>query len=252
MISNISRSSFKRAFKFIVPPVLIYDLLQFMYSVTDSILLPFNSPSKKADVMLSTLLLFRAIALIASVAAVGYILYSTFYKDLMSGHSYKYYSLPYKKSSIIFSRTIPASAVTSLSAPVYILLFPFSNRIINNGDPRINEYFMENIAYCVSLYVILALVIFAACMLIVLTLVVSRSFDPKPSIIRAVLTLTIAILANAVLFVGVELLPLYDFPLCYPYADIVLAAVTLLILVIEAAVMMCMIKKLADRKMDVL
>lgn len=252
MISKVSSSSFKRALKFIVPPVLLCTLMFFTSILVNMITPPSPEPSKSLDMLLSALLVLEMGAGLLSLAAIGYILFNSFYKDLMSGYSYKYYSLPYKKSSVIFSSAIPASIVTCLSIPLFILLIPVIKNMQNNQWAE-EDYSLANdiVSYGRS-YLRVSLAIFLICMVIVLSLVISRSFKTKPSVIDAIITLTLALLVNVFIFTGVEHIEIYKISEWYGSANSVANVIRFLLLAIETVIVMSLIKKYADTKMDVL
>lgn len=153
----------------------------------------------------SALQLIALVLYALCIASIVISLYKTIVVDLFSGKSYKYYSLPCKKSEIIFSKAVPAIIIESLIVALLFnddlqqLLVLSFNTEDYTGDYRremLNEWtfqFLRNFA---------AIFLFAAAIgfLILLALVVSRSFDPSKTVRNFVLAIIIEGLANTALF----------------------------------------------------
>jgi hypothetical protein len=202
--------------------------------------------------------------------------------DLFGGKSYKYYSLPYKKSEIIFSKAIPAIIIESLiialllSDDLQMLILLAFNKEVYSGAFRsemLNEWALCFLNSFVACLMIAATIGF----LILLALIISRSFDPSKTGRNLVLAVIVEALVNCVLYVifenvsavysekyniaveeAVHAAPVLTAKELYAsagpiaYYNEILSAVIILIAVIEIVCLIIASKKLADKRLNVL
>lgn len=234
--------------------------------------------------VLAALHLISIVLFALCIAAITISLYKIFVVDLLSGKSYKYYSLPYKKSAIIFSKAIPAIIIESITA---VLLFDpdFVGRPVDimiekkaNAGVFPKELIVEY-ANAVSIRFI-AFLMFGVLIgsLILLAIVFSRSFDLSKSGRNLVLAIIIEVLANTALYIvivnieaemdekcrsAVMAIPelatkgVFSSKEIYPYIGLlaywyeIISVITLVILIVEIAGSIIASKKLADKRMNV-
>lgn len=212
------------------------------------------------------------------IAAIVLSLYKTFVVDLSSGKSYKYYSLPYKKSKIIFARAVPAIIIESVMVAIlfgpeadYDLLCLFektSQGIVIRYD-YLPSILVENTVRFTGLFILAVTIGF----LILLAFVISRSFDPSKTVRNLVIAVIIEVLANGALYMIIENIS-SEFAMKYAYEaqkypawtageiskavgllayyGIIIQAVVLLLLIIEMTCAVITSKKLADKRFNVL
>ena len=120
MNSKLANETTKKLLLFNGPLILVYIMLKFVLVFVE------NEYLKVKTYIHGALWLFSAIFFVLCVVAIVLSLYKTFVVDLLLGKSYKYYSLPFKKSKIIFSRAVPAIIIESL---IVILLFVAENTL---------------------------------------------------------------------------------------------------------------------------
>ena len=118
MNSKLANETTKKLLLFNGPLILVYIMLKFVLVFVE------NEYLKVKTYIHGALWLFSAIFFVLCIVAIVLSLYKTFVVDLLLGKSYKYYSLPFKKSKIIFSRAVPAIIIESL---IVILLFMAEN-----------------------------------------------------------------------------------------------------------------------------
>lgn len=201
--------------------------------------------------------------------------------DLFGGKSYKYYSLPYKKSEIIFSKAIPAIIIESLiialllSDDLQMLILLTYNKEDYSGAYRsemLIEWALRFLNSFISCFMIAATIGF----LIILALIISRSFDPSKTVRNLLLAVIVEALVNCVLYVVIENISsiysekynnavqeavqaspilttkeLYSSAGPIAYYNEILSAVIFLIMVIEIACLIIASKKLADKRFNV-
>lgn len=187
-----------------IPLVLVYLVLQ---TVTNFVGNGYIKLSVYAE---SALQLITIVLYALCIASIVVSLYKTFVVDLLSGKSYKYYSLPNKKSEIIFSKTIPAIIIESLIAALLFSVDNLQNLLLFSFDIQnysgvyrseiLNEmamHFLFNFVQCL---------LFAATLgfLILLAIVISRSFDPSKTVRNLLIAIIIEAIANTVLYIVIE------------------------------------------------
>ncbi len=154
----------------------------------------------------AALQLISIVLYVLCIASIVMSLYKTFVADLLLGKSYKYYSLPYKKSEIIFSKAIPAIIIESLivallfNDDLQMLIVLSFNKEHYSGDYRrniLNEWTLRFFNSFVACLIISASIGF----LILLAIVVSRSFDPSKTVRNLLLAIIIEVLVNCALYI---------------------------------------------------
>lgn len=273
MNSKLANETTKKLLLFNGPLILVYIMLKFVLVFVESEYL------KVKTYIHGALWLFSAIFFVLCVVAIVLSLYKTFVVDLLLGKSYKYYSLPFKKSKIIFSRAVPAIIIESL---IVILLFMaeklydlvyFFRYYSSRGIAVTGEY-LADMAIEYIVWFICAFILFAACgFLILLAFVISRSFDPSKTVRNLVLAIIIEVLANCSVFIVIMNISndlsmkycnalekytvqtveeLYRSIGLLAYYDQIINSVMLLLLIIEIIGSIIVSKKLADKRLNVL
>lgn len=279
MNSKIARETTKKLLLYNIPILLLYVFFKTVFVLGERLIVNMHSYVFGA-VGLISIVLFAL-----GIAAVTISLYKVFIEDLLSGKSYKYFSLPYKKSEIIFAKAIPAIIIESIMA---ILLFyteliehPIDTLFLKDGNVVV--FYKEDVAKCaieVSLRFISFLMLgIMIGMLILLAVVISRSFDLSKSGRNLVLAVIIEVLANAALYTvisnievemdkkylsAIQAIPeLAVKEICSPkdlYPSIgliaywyeILSVIVLVIVIIEIVCPIIITKKLADKRFNVL
>lgn len=271
MNSKIVSETTKKLLLNNIPLALLYLFFQTVISLDEYDCFKFHTT------LLAVLILIRAVLYALCVAAIVISLYKTFVDDLLLGKSYKYYSLPYKKSKIIFSRAVPAIIIESLmvvimSSPVsYTLADLF---IINSQGIFVpSEYFSDTLIEYIIWFTGNFIVAVTIGFLILLAFVISRSFDPSKTVRNLLTAVIIEALANCALYtiimnISSYLGTKYMFEAQkYPewttgeiskvvgllaYYDAIIQGVVLILLIIELIVSIIASKKLADKRLNVL
>ena len=271
MNSKIVSETTKKLLLNNIPLALLYLVFQTVISLDEYDCFKFHTT------VLAVLFLIRAVLYALCVAAIVISLYKTFVDDLLLGKSYKYYSLPYKKSKIIFSRAVPAIIIESLmvviiSSPVsYTLadLFIINSQGIFVPSIYFSDTLIEYIIWFTGSFIVAVTIGF----LILLAFVISRSFDPSKTVRNLLTAVIIEALANCALctiimnissYLGTK----YMFEAQkYPgwttgeiskvvgllaYYDAIIQGVVLILLIIELIVSIIASKKLADKRLNVL
>ena len=139
-----------------------------------------NDYIKVSTNALAALHLISIVLYALCIASIVISLYKTFVVDLLSGKSYKYFSLPYKKSEIIFSKAVPAIIIESLMvvilldlADIYILIALSLDKIQYEGNTRA-EMLNECLSHLINLYVPGLMIAVTIGFLILLAFVISR------------------------------------------------------------------------------
>ncbi|MCR5116711.1 MAG: hypothetical protein K6A97_04295 [Lachnospiraceae bacterium] len=227
--------------------------------------------------VLAVLILIRAVLYALCVAAIVISLYKTFVDDLLLGKSYKYYSLPYKKSKIIFSRAVPAIIIESLMVVIMSGQFSYALadlfQINSQGIVVPIKYFFDNLIEDIVWFTGSFIVAVTIGFLILLAFVISRSFDPSKTVRNLLIAVVIEALANCAVYTIIEnisgyLGTKYMFEAQkYPgwttgeiskvvgllaYYDAIIQGVVLILLIIELIVSIIASKKLADKRLNVL
>lgn len=169
--------------------------------------------------------------------------------DLFGGKSYKYYSLPYKKSEIIFSKAIPAIIIESLivaflfSDDLQMLIVLSCNTEDYTGAYRseiLNEWALRFFESFVSCLIISAAIGF----LILLAFVISRSFDPSKTVRNLLFAIIIEVLVNCALYTVIMNVSTDD-------PEIYIPAVLLITMSVEIICSVIASKILADKRFNV-
>ena len=266
MNSKLANETTKKLLLFNGPLILVYIMLKFVLVFVE------NEYLNVKTYVQAALWLFSAIFFVLCVVAIVLSLYKTFVVDLLLGKSYKYYSLPFKKSKIIFSRAVPAIIIESL---IVILLFMAENLydLVYIFRYYSREY-LVGMAIEFIVWFICAFILFAACgFLILLAFVISRSFDPSKTVRNLVLAIIIEVLANCSVYTvimnissdlsmkycnalekypGQTVEELYQSIGLMAYYDQIIYGVMLLLLILEIAGSIIVSKKLADKRLNVL
>ena len=178
-------------------------------------------------------------------------LYKTFVSDLLLGKSYKYYSLPYKKSEIIFSKTIPAIIIESLIAALlfngYLLInlmvalfFEEEYYTAVYGNIVLIEWPLRSFDSFVSCFMTAVTIGF----LILLALVVSRSFDPSKTFRNLFIVIIIEVLVNYSVYTVAMIFSRY-------YPEIFMSIVLVIVMIAEIICSIIASKRLADKRFNV-
>ena len=258
-----------------IPLVLIYLIFQTAANFAGNELIKFPIYAESA-LQLITLVLGAL-----CIAAIVISLLKTFL-DLFSEKSYKYYSLPYKKSEIIMSKAIPAIIIESLM--VVILLDPADIQYLiqisfektqNSAIPGgwlTDEWISRLLNSSARTLMIVVTIGF----LILLAFIISRSFDPSKKIINLLLAIIVEALVNVILYIAivnvssgyslkyesavqkaVMAAPILTAKELYAsigllaYYNEILSAVIISIMIIEIICLIIASKKLADKKLNV-
>ena len=279
MNGKIARETTKKLLLYNIPILLLYMVFKTVFILGERLIVKMHSYVFGA-VGLISIVLFAL-----GIAAVTISLYKVFIEDLLSGKSYKYFSLPYKKSEIIFAKAVPAIIIESIMA---ILLFdtdfiehPIETLFWKEGNVVV--FYKEEVAQCVidvSLRFI-AFLLFGIMigMLILLAVVISRSFDLSKSGRNFVLAVIIEVLANAALYTvisnienemdnkwrsAIQAIPelaakeiytskeLYSSIGLIAYWSEIISVIVLVIVIIEIVCPIIITKKLADKRFNVL
>ena len=184
------------------------------------------------------------------IAAIAISLYKIIVVDLFSGKSYKYYSLPYKKSEIIFSKAVPAIIINSL---IVAFLFGDDFQMLMLLSANTNDYtgayrseMLKDWALSsLSRFVPSLMMAAAIGFLILLALVVSRSFDPSKIVRNLVLAIIIEVLVNCAFYTVIMSVSSADFEKIIP-------ALVLTVFSIEIICSIIATKKLADKRLNVI
>lgn len=222
-----------------------------------------------------------AIVLFALCAAAITISLCKIVVDLFGGKSYKYYSLPYKKSEIIFSKTIPAILIESLMVTMLLDLADTQSLIQSLVSQNIRYYRNESLKEWASRLItgffpglMIAVTIG---FLILFAFVVSRSFNPSKTVRNLLIAVSVEVLVNCALYFVIEDISsvysnkyilavqeavkaspilsdkeLYSSVGLLAYYDDILAAVCILIMLVEIACLIIASKKLADKRLNVI
>ena len=215
------------------------------------------------------------------VAVITISLYKTFVVDLFGGKSYKYYSLPYKKSEIIFAKTVPAIIIESLMITMLLDFADTQSLIQAFVSQNIRYYRSESLKEWASRLITGffpgLMIIVTIGFLILLAFVISRSFNPSKTVRNLLLAVSVEALVNCVLYFVLENIQsvysdkyiiavqeavkaspilsdkeLYSSIGMLAYYDDILAAVCILIMAIEIVCLIIASKKLADKRLNVL
>ena len=238
-----------------------------------------NEYIKVSTYALAALHLISIVLYALCIATIVISLYKTFVVDLLSGESYKYFSLPYKKSEIIFSKAVPAIIIESLMvvilldlADIYILIALSLDKIQYEGNTRA-EMLNECLSHLINLYVPGLMIAVTIGFQILLAFVISRSFDPSKTVRNLLIAIVIEALANSALYIVFENISsaysikfsnaveafhplsskeLYSAVGSLAYYEEILSAVIVLILTVEIICSIIASKKLADKRFNVL
>ena len=182
-------------------------------------------------------------------AAIAVSLYKILVVDLFSGKSYKYYSLPYKKSEIVFSKAVPAIVINSL---IVALLFcdDLQMLILLSVDTKnysgvyrsemLRDWALSSLSTLVPSFLLAAVIGF----LILLALVVSRSFDPSKTVRNLLFAIIIEVLVNCALYTVIMNVSTDDPEIYIPAGLLITMSVEIICSVIAS-------KILADKRFNV-
>ena len=258
-----------------IPLVLIFFIFQTVANFAGNELIKFPIYAESA-LQLITLVLGAL-----CIAAIVISLLKTFI-DLFSEKSYKYYSLPYKKSEIILSKAIPAIIIESLM--VVILLDPADIQYLiqisfeKTQNSAITGGWLtdEWISRLLNVSARTLMIVVTIGFLILLAFIISRSFDPSKKIINLLLAIIVEALVNVILYIvivnvssgyslkyesavqkAVMAAPILTAKELYAsigllaYYNEILSAAIILIMIIEIICLIIASKKLADKKLNV-
>ena len=203
MNSKLALETTKKLLLTNIPSVLVYLVFQTLANFVD------NNYIKASSYVLGALDLISIVLYALCIAVVVMSLLKTLVMDLFSEKSYRYYSLPYKKSVIILSQAVPAIIIEGLMVTVLFqgesiqdligLMFEKSSY---TGQPA--EVLSEVVSNRISIFILNYMIIVTIGFLILLAFVISRSFDPSKIIRNLVLAIIIEALANIILYFVIE------------------------------------------------
>lgn len=259
-----------------IPLVLVY-----MVFIT-VINLDGNEYIKLQPYVLAAFHLITIVLFALCVATITISMYKTFVVDLLMGKSYKYYSLPYKKSEIIFSKAVPAILIESLMVTLLFRVEDYQDLIMllvdrkQNTDYYRSEWLKEWASHSIISFVTVLMIVVTIGFLILLAFVISRSFDPSKTVRNLLIAIIVEALVNCVLYIVIENISfvysdkytnavqeavqaspiltskeLYSSVGLLAYYDHILAAVGILIMLIEIVCLIIASKKLADKRLNV-
>lgn len=139
------------------------------------------------------------VLIIISATVLALTAFNNIIRDLFMDRSYKYYSLPYSKSAIILSKAIPTSML--LSIIIVLLLMPSDIAAVVNSALHY-DFSYEYISMLFEDFLNYFSIVFLAFMVFVLAAVISKSFNSKNSTLNFSITVIIAVLFNAVIYSG--------------------------------------------------
>lgn len=258
-----------------IPLALVYLVLQ---TVTNFV---GNDYIKVSTYVLGALHLMSIVLYALCIAVVVLSLFKTIVMDLFSEKSYKYYSLPYKKSEIILSKAVPAIIIEGLMVTMLFeyevlyemicILFGKSSYL---GQPV--EVLNEMVFNYITRFVLCLMIVFTVGFLVLLAFVISRCFDPSKIIRNMLLAVIIEVIVNLILYFVIENISavysekyteavqkavqvspiltdkeLYASAGLIAYYNEIFSAVFILIIVIEIVCCIIASRKLADKKLNV-
>lgn len=259
-----------------IPLVLVY-----MVFIT-VINLDGNEYIKLQPYVLAAFHLITIVLFALCVATITISMYKTFVVDLLMGKSYKYYSLPYKKSEIIFSKAVPAILIESLMVTLLFRVEDYQDLIMllvdkkQNTDYYRSELLKEWASRSIISFVTVLMIVVTIGFLILLAFVISRSFDPSKTVRNLLIAIIVEALVNCVLYIVIENISfvysdkytnavqeavqaspiltskeLYSSVGLLAYYDHILAAFCILIMTVEIVCLIIASKKLADKRFNV-
>lgn len=210
MNSKLALETTKKLLLTNIPLVLVYLVFQTLANFVD------NDYIKASSYVLGALHLISIVLYALCIAVVVMSLFKTLVMDLFSEKSYRYYSLPYKKSVIILSKAVPAIIIEGLMITVLFqgesiqdLIGLMFGKSSFTGQPA--EVLSEVVSNRISIFILNYMIIVTIGFLVLLAFVISRSFDPSKIIRNLVLAIIIEALANIILyFVDVNISAIYS------------------------------------------
>jgi len=203
MNSKLALETTKKLLLTNIPSVLVYLVFQTLANFVD------NNYIKASSYVLGALDLISIVLYALCIAVVVMSLLKTLVMDLFSEKSYRYYSLPYKKSVIILSKAVPAIIIEGLMVTVLFqgesiqdLIGLMFGKSSYTGQPV--EVLSEVVSNRISIFILNYMIIVTIGFLVLLAFVISRSFDPSKIIRNLVLAIIIEALANIILYFVIE------------------------------------------------
>ena len=203
MNSKLALETTKKLLLTNIPSVLVYLVFQTLANFVD------NNYIKASSYVLGALDLISIVLYALCIAVVVMSLLKTLVMDLFSEKSYRYYSLPYKKSVIILSQAVPAIIIEGLMVTVLFqgesiqdLIGLMFGKSSYTGQPA--EVLSEVVSNRISIFILNYMIIVTIGFLVLLAFVISRSFDPSKIIRNLVLAIIIEALANIILYFVIE------------------------------------------------
>ena len=203
MNSKLALETTKKLLLTNIPSVLVYLVFQTLANFVD------NNYIKASSYVLGALDLISIVLYALCIAVVVMSLLKTLVMDLFSEKSYRYYSLPYKKSVIILSQAVPAIIIEGLMVTVLFqgesiqdLIGLMFGKSSYTGQPA--EVLSEVVSNRISIFILNYMIIVTIGFLILLAFVISRSFDPSKIIRNLVLAIIVEALANIILYFVIE------------------------------------------------
>jgi len=203
MNSKLALETTKKLLLTNIPSVLVYLVFQTLANFVD------NNYIKASSYVLGALDLISIVLYALCIAVVVMSLLKTLVMDLFSEKSYRYYSLPYKKSVIILSKAVPAIIIEGLMVTVLFqgesiqdLIGLMFGKSSYTGQPV--EVLSEVVSHWISIFILNYMIIVTIGFLILLAFVISRSFDPSKIIRNLVLAIIVEALANIILYFVIE------------------------------------------------
>ena len=203
MNSKLALETTKKLLLTNIPSVLVYLVFQTLANFAD------NNFIKASSYVLGALDLISIVLYALCIAVVVMSLLKTLVVDLFSEKSYRYYSLPYKKSVIILSKAVPAIIIEGLMVTVLFqgesiqdLIGLMFGKSSYTGQPA--EVLSEVVSNRISIFILNYMIIVTIGFLVLLAFVISRSFDPSKIIRNLVLAIIIEALVNIILYFVIE------------------------------------------------
>ena len=213
------------------------------------------------------------------IASIVMNLYKTFITDLLLGKSYRFYSLPLKKSTIIFSKAIPTIVIQSIAITLIANVERISNLyacIVGVNESAYygkQEMIHNELLWLLNDSCICFITSITIGFLILLAFVLCRSFDPSKTLRNFIIAAAIEFMAyysvliiianintdlNRKVYEVYEANPGFTFEQCYErlgvlmYHEEILAVIILILAIIEVIGVILASKKLANTKFNVL
>lgn len=212
------------------------------------------------------------------IASIVMNLYKTFITDLLLGKSYRFYSLPLKKSTIIFSKAIPTIVIQSIAITLIANAERISNLYacivgVNESEYSKQELIHDELLWLLNDSCICFITSITIGFLILLAFVLCRSFDPSKTLRNFIIATAIEFMAYYSVLIVIanitsdlhrkvyevyEANPGFTFEQSYErlgvlmYYEEILLVIILILALIEIIGVILASKKLANTKFNVL